>query len=207
MSLALFRRRRLDISRGQIDPVAVVLEEYRAAYGLLVFRLDALDQRVPVVGATLTGALGFAAGGEPMTRNMVLLGLPLVILWFVRTTVTHVRSVEDLLRRIDQIERTINRRADQALLQFQSSHPSKGTVGGRTASETVEAVLAASALLLGGCLYVGWNALQGQPWLALYAIYVAAIAGVLLVARHRLTRYRYQPRTADDRISRSVGNS
>lgn len=120
MSLATFRTRRSDTSRGRIDVISIILEEYRAAYGLLTFRLNALDQRVPLVGFTLTSALGFAASSEPMTRNMVLFGLPLVVLWFVRITVTHVRSVEDLLRRIDQIERRINRRAQQDLLQFQS---------------------------------------------------------------------------------------
>jgi hypothetical protein len=79
--------------------VTATLEEYRQVYPWALFRLTALEQRIPVAGATLTAMLG-TVGVLPMPVQIALLvGQPFSLLWLVRTTVNHVRSFEDAIRR------------------------------------------------------------------------------------------------------------
>lgn len=184
--------------RSRMDPVLLLLEEYRQVYALALFRLNALDQRVPIIGGTLAGVLAVIGASPQPVQAMLLIGLPLSLVWFLRTTVNHARSIEDAFRRIDEIERRINCRVDQPVLQFQSSHPSRGVhVGGRTGTETIEAVLTASALLLAGCLYSLWAFAKPPATIfAAYSTYIAITACALLWIRLRLDRYRYQPRIA-----------
>lgn len=176
------------------DPVPILLEEYRQLYALALFRLNVLDQRVPVIGATLTGVLASIAVLPAAVQPLLLIGLPISLIWFARTTINHARSFEDVLRRIDEIERAVNSRARAELLQFQSRHPSRGiSVGGRTGTETVEAVLGASALILGGCLHLAegtWTI--GPPHSALYALFIGGIAVALIFMKRGLARYRYR---------------
>lgn len=176
------------------DPIPILLEEYRQLYALALFRLGVLDQRVPIVGATLIGLLASMAVLPAAVQPIVFLGLPLSLLWFVRTTINHARSFEDALRRIDEIERAVNGHARAELLQFQSRHPSRGiSVGGRTGTESIEAVLAASALILAGCLH-----LAAATWpiesesRAIYGVFLAAVAAALILMRRGLVRYRYR---------------
>jgi hypothetical protein len=84
-------------------------------------------------------------------------------------------------------------------MAFQSSHPSRSrTVGGRTGTETLEAVLAASAILLAANLYL-FRQMLGPTTVELsaYSCLIATIAASLLVFRLRLWRYRYQPSPAE----------
>lgn len=179
------------------DRITILLEEYRQLYGLALFRLNALDQRVPVILGVLTAMLG-SIGALPLeVRQVMLVALPITLLWVIRTTINHARSFEDALRRIEEIERVISVRAGERLLRFQSSHPSRGKyVGGRTGTESIEAVLAASAILQGGCLYLSHTLVEGSPeWRDWFAFYVAVLAITQIAMRWWMSRYRYRPRT------------
>lgn len=170
-------------------------EEYRALYGLVIFRMSSLDRRVPIAGATLTATLA-AVGSMPLpAMPVIFFGLPLALLWFLRTTINHARSFEDALRRIEQIELAVNAIHGDQLMKFQSRHPSKGKeIGGRTGRETIHAVVILVVTLLLGCGWMFAVALDA-PWqgsaaylgfLAVHAIHV----GMVLM---RLRRYSYQP--------------
>src|SRR4051812_30540686 len=85
-----------------------LFEEYRALYSIATFRMTALDRRMPVTAGAMAAVL---SGLDVVSRDsqlLLLLGAPLALVWFVRTTVNHARSFEDVLRRIEQIERLVN---------------------------------------------------------------------------------------------------
>jgi len=135
------------------EPVSILLEEYRQLYGLALYRLNALDQRIPVASAILTTVLGCIVLLPPPLQIALLFGLPLSLLWLSATTFNHARSFEDALRRIEEIEHAVNEYAGVVLLQFQSCHPSRGTlVGGRTGKQTADAVLGTSVVLITTCV-------------------------------------------------------
>jgi membrane protein implicated in regulation of membrane protease activity len=178
------------------DKIAVLMEEYRAMYALVLYRLGALDQRTPIVAAVITGALASVASLPPHLQMAFLVGLPASILWFVRTTTNHARSLEDALRRIEQIESRANDQMHEQLLQFQSSHPSRGQeVGGRTGRESVETVVVMALLLLAGAVFVAWY-LEDMSTLVFNAFvaYLVVIAGLILPNYQSLRRYRYRNR-------------
>lgn len=176
---------------GPRDEIEILLEEYRALYGLVTFRMSSLDRRVPVAGATLVAFVGSVPLLPVQTAQVLLLAIPLTLIWFLRTTVNHARSFEDALRRIEHIERAVNRISESDLLGFQSRHPSRGTsIGGRTGTETIEAVVMACGLILASCLFLAFDAVSG---LAVYAVYIAFVSGYLIASVLMLRRYRYQP--------------
>jgi transcriptional regulator with XRE-family HTH domain len=131
------------------DPISILLEEYRALYALAEFRMVSLDRRAPLAGTLISVLLGAVTLLPHDGQLVVLLSLPLLLIWLVRTTINHARSFEDLIRRIDQIEVEVNALAGKNLLRFQSNHPSRGrAVGGRTGRETVAATLVLCGVLL-----------------------------------------------------------
>lgn len=173
--------------------VSILLEEYRALYGLVTFRMTSLDRRVPATGGTLAAFLGSVTIMPPAGQHVVLATLPIALFWFLRTTINHARSFEDVLRRLDEIEQQVNRLCGRDLLAFQSRHPSKDrAVGGRTGTETVRSVWWTSLVLLASSVYLS-RFLTEVPG-AIGEVYVAYAAGVgvaltLAVIRHQ--RYRY----------------
>src|SRR5882724_10094282 len=141
-----------DHSQRAID---LLMEEYRVLYTLVTFRMTSLDRRVPIATAALATFLGSIAAVPPASQSIFLIGLPLAQVWLVRTTVNHARSFEDVLRRIDEIERRVNSLAGEELLVFQSRHPSSGkATGGRTGMETVWTVYTTALLMLAACVYL-----------------------------------------------------
>lgn len=174
------------------NPVSVLLEEYRQVYTLAHYRLEALDLRVPIAGSVLTGALGSVAALPTTLQPVLLVGLPLTVLWFVRTTIQHALSFEDALRRIEEIERSVNSRTNDTLMTFQSSHPSKGRyVGGRTGARTVQAALIAALMLLAGCGYMfALPATSGTLQFTMYIAYLTAIGIALNICAEGYRRYR-----------------
>lgn len=180
---------------NQLDPVAsieVLLAEYRAMYQLAEFRMVSLERRVPAAGATIVAFLGVLPLMPEQSQWILLFVVPASLVWFVRTTINHARSFEDVLRRIEKIECNANGLAGQDLLGFQSSHPSRHVaVGGRTGVETVGAVLLASALVLLACHTIASTAMSGSPmlWLAYYA-YIVATSVHLIVCIIGWRRYR-----------------
>lgn len=188
-------------ARARLD---AMLAEYTLVGSLIAFRLNALDHRLPVAGAALGVLLGTVAALPPALQGSLLTGMPLSLIWLVRATVNHARSLEDALRRMEHLELAVNRLVGSEAMGFQRGHPSRGVrVGGRTASEAVEAVSAAAALLLAACLYALRTLLDPSNVLvATYAVYIALIAAALLHARHAWARYQYRPRgTHGDRTA------
>jgi len=126
---------------GTEHRVDILMEEYRVLYTLVTLRLTSLDRRVPLAGASLAAFLGSVTVLPRDAQLVFLFGLPVALVWFLRATVNHARSAEDLLRRIEEIEREINRLCGEELLAFQSRHPSRGRqVGGQTTTESVKTV-------------------------------------------------------------------
>lgn len=176
--------------RERID---VLLAEYHALYGLAQFRMGALDKRVPAAGAAIVAFLsGVPLLPEP--AGLVLLTvIPASLIWFVRTTINHARSFEDLIRRIEQVERAVNAIAGESLICFQSTHPSRGrAVGGRTGFETVTAAGLASALIIGACATLSLNQSADTTLILMYLAYLTGIAGYLLSLLRQISQYRYQ---------------
>ena len=120
----------------------------------------------------------------------------------MRTTINHARSFEDLIRRIEQVEESINAIAGETLICFQSTHPSRGkAVGGRTGFETVTAVGLASALIGGTCAYLAWwiHPIEYQTSLA-YSTYLATILIHILFLIRSTRKYRYGYIDAQNRL-------
>lgn len=178
--------------------IQIMLEEYRALYGLLTFRLTAMDRRLPVAGGTLGTLLGATTAMPDETQLAFLLGLPIALLWLVLSTVQHARSKEDHLRRIDEIERAVNGIVGEELLSFQSRHPNERKYpGGRTGFAAVLAVISVALIMLTGCawLMVQRTTQELTPNIVYYLIIILAIAMAMLVSVWRLSRYRYRRKT------------
>jgi hypothetical protein len=175
------------------DAIAILLEEYRQMYALALYRLNALDQRVPLATGAITTVLACAVALTPTLQVGLLIGLLISVLWLFRTTVNHARSFEDALRRIEEIERAVNDRARALLLAFQSTHPSRGVqVGGRTGKETVDSVLVVSSLLLGWCLAITVRTSPLPVWSdLLYTLYVVIVCASMVHLHRMLRDYRY----------------
>lgn len=179
-----------------MDRVSILLAEYGVLYRLAEFRMGALDRRVPAAGAAIVAFLGSVPILPEPAGVIVLAAIPLSLVWFVRTTINHARSLEDLLRRTEAIEHAVNRITGDTLLAFQSGHPSRGkAVGGRTGFETVSAVGLAAALLIGSCEYLASMAGEIEPWISAgYTGYLAATGGSILLWLRGWRKYRYMHR-------------
>ena len=159
------------------ETVAILLAEYEALYQLAEYRMASLDRRVPAAGALLTTFVGLIPLIPDASGLILLAVVPASLVWLIRTTINHARSLEDVLRGIESLEGSLNQLAGARLLSFQSRHPSRGrTVGGRTGRETVDAVAMAAALLLGSCLYLGFVVFDGLWHRPTYAIYISGVA-------------------------------
>lgn len=182
-----------DDRRLQLD---AILAEYNALYRLAEYRLQALDRRIPAIGGLLTAFLGSVPVIPAESQLLVLVAIPASLVWLVRTTINHARSFEDALRAIEKHEHRINALLGHDLMRFQSGHPSKGqTVGGRTGTESVYAVLLAAGLLLLICLYIAIITEGSMIWfLGIYGIYIAGIAFRLACAINSWRGYRYLDR-------------
>lgn len=178
------------------DVLSILMEEYRQLYELSRLRLNALDRRAPIAAATFAAVLATLDTASPSMQVILLIAIPLSLIWWLATTITHARSFEDALRRIELIERLINQEVRRDLLAFQSSHPSRGEVtGGRTGDQTIQAVLAASAVILGACLTLSIESsvLHGL-WRPAYAVVLSLIACALLRMNALIRDYRYRPK-------------
>lgn len=180
-------------SESQSAQLRALMEEYRCMYGLALFRLEALDRRVPVAGATLAAFIGSVTALPLQSRELVLIGAPVATVWLLRVTINHARSFEDALRRIEVVERRVNAAVGADVLGFQTQHPSRRrAVGGRTGRETVDAVLAAGVLMIAGCAYL-FVADHGVRAAQAFAAYSGSVALYLVWLAVRLMQYRYEP--------------
>lgn len=128
------------------DPL---VEEYRAMYALLLFRLQAMDSRLPLATAGLGGYLTAIAtldGGASLAFH---LAAPLTLLWFTTSTAGHARSKADVLGRLREIEDALNRRANASLARFQSCQYMRyGSAIGRTGTSAMISVFGGAAVCL-----------------------------------------------------------
>ena len=177
------------------DKLAAYFEEYRAMYDIQLLRITALDRRVPVTAGAMAAVIAALDVVSAESQLLLLLCVPVALIWFVRATVNHARSSEDVLRRIEEIETAVNALLGGPVIYFQSRHPSRGQkIGGRTGQESVSAVLATSLLVLGAA---GYRMRRGKLLPASFEfIYVVALGLVGILVLHqviKLSRYRYQP--------------
>jgi len=172
----------------------VLFQEYQALYRLAEFRLNSLDRRALAAWAALTAFLTTFAALNSDAQCALLLGVPMALLWLLRTTINHARSFEDALRRLDEIECAVNGLAGEELLNFQSRHPSRGgAVGGRTGTETVLTVLATSIVMLGACGFLFYRHGPLEPAvLGGYLTYLAAVTCHYVSSVVALRSYHYQ---------------
>ncbi len=126
-----------------------------------------------------------------MAQQFLLLALPIALIWFLRTTINHARSLEDVLRRLEVLEQQINDRAGEDLLTFQSRHPSRSRhVGGRMGVESVLAVFVTCLIMLLGCC---WFARVVAPdALVPYSVYLVVVTSYLGHRLIQLRLYRYR---------------
>lgn len=183
-------------SESQNSQLRLLLEEYRCLYGLALFRLEALDRRVPVAGATLAAFIGSVTAMPLPSRELVLAGVPLATIWLLRVTINHARSFEDALRRIESVERRANSAVGADVLGFQSHHPSRRrAVGGRTGRETVDAVLVAGLSMVAGCAYL-FAADHAVRASQVFIAYATTVSLRLVWLAGGLMRYQYEPQAA-----------
>lgn len=182
------------VSLGNGQKISILLEEYRALYSLLQWRLTAADRRLLASAALLGGVLTGIRTLDATTSLLLLWGLP-VLLWVLfSVTVGHARSKEDLLRRIDEIERSVNVIAGTDLLVFQSSRPShEKAVGGRTGMLAIHGTLALCILVLLSCvLLIRGDEASHLPLQLGHGIWAALWALRMLHVAMELHQYRYQ---------------
>lgn len=181
------------------ERIQILVEEYRALYGLLSFRLSAADRRLPVAGGTLVAVLGSVVAVPRDSKFLILMFMPAVLGWLLRTTIAHLRSKEDVLRRIDEIERQINQIAGEELLVFQSQHPNRQhVVSGRSGAGTVLAVLSFALAALASCIFLAARELESDEYgLRLYVGYACLTALDLILRVVHLRHYRYVKSRAD----------
>lgn len=175
------------------ERVQVLLEEYRALYGLLSFRLAAVERSLPVAGGTLAAILSGSPSIPIEARRVVLLAMPVALLWLLRTICAHARSKEDVLRRIDEIERLVNQLAGEELLAFQSRHPNRRrVVGGRSGRTTILGVLSFCLSGVSACAWMGLPLWPEPVEQRAYAMFVLIVSTSLTVSVWRLLRYAYR---------------
>ena len=150
--------------------VRLLVEEYRAVHQLLMFRLEAMESRLPLTAAGIGGLL-VAAGALPLVSQVVLLvGIPIAVLFWVRGIILHAVSKEDAKDRIREIEREVAQICGQPVLRFQSEHPSAtGPIGGRTGRQMIVLVVVVSSVALALCLSLFLVVIDDERFLTLYA--------------------------------------
>ncbi|WP_147870553.1 hypothetical protein [Stieleria maiorica] len=161
---------------------------------MLLFRLTALDRRLPLFAGLITASLATVLALPQNSQTIILLIVPAALLWLARTTVQHARAKEDHLRRIDEIERAINEIAGEHLLMFQSRHPSRGrTPAGRTGNSTVVATTFGTLFILLFSLFLFLETPRPVPdWI--YVSYLVLVMLGVSIGPVRLSKYHYRKR-------------
>lgn len=118
--------------------------------------------------------------------------IPAAFAWLLTTTVAHARAKEDHLRRIDEIERSVNQLAREELLVFQSRHPNRRKAAGRSGQGTILALLTACEAMLWGCACLFQSLGRPESVEVAYLGYIACIATYLFAPVLSLRRYAYR---------------
>lgn len=177
---------------ARADLISTLLVEYQQLYTLVLYRLQVLDQRIPLAAAALTATLGSVVVVPASLQIALLVGIPMSVVLLFQSTLSHARSLEDALSRIAEIEASVNGCLSQPALQFQTTHPGRREVGGRTARETADAVLLASLLIVLGCVWFLRGVVFDPISLMAYDLAALLVAISLIKGRTELQRYRYR---------------
>ncbi|MBU0637772.1 MAG: hypothetical protein KKB50_02830 [Planctomycetes bacterium] len=173
--------------------IRVLLEEYHALYGLLRFRMETIDRRMPLVAGGLGGLLLGIPALPTISARVALMVLPATVTWAVVATFSHTRAKEDHLRRIAEIEVEVNELAGRQLLVFQSRHPGQGRyVGGRSGRTAALAIATGAFSVLAACGVFFAGSQSSTRILGAYVAYVGVSAGTIAANLLRLRRYRYE---------------
>lgn len=149
--------------------VRLLIEEYRGVHQLLMFRLEAMEERLPLTAAGIGGLLVAAAAMPKLSQVVLLIGLPFAILFWVRGVILHAASKEDVKERIREIELEVAQICGQPVIRFQSEHPSAtGPVGGRTAQQAIFLAIVAGFIALTLCYSLFWILVDHDQYLLLY---------------------------------------
>lgn len=173
--------------------IRLLIEEYRAVNQLLLFRLQAMEQRLPLTAAGI-GAMLLATAALPRISQVILLiGVPFAVLFWVRSVFFHALSKEDAKVRIREIEYEVGKLCGCPVLRFQSEHPSaNGPVGGRTATQAVYLTLVVGGITLAVCYSLFSRFVSDDRYLSFYSLGLCLVA---LGIGHALFQYAVrQPR-------------
>lgn len=175
--------------------VQIALEEYRQIHALVLYRLQVLDQRIPLTTAALTAALGSVVVMPELLQFGLLVGVPLAATAVCLSTFNHARSLQDAISRIADIESSVNRLMGREVLAFQSTHPGRNSVGARTGRLTSDLVLAACLILFACSFFLAASIFDWPSDTQLaHLLLLFLLATKLLYDRLRLKTYRYLPR-------------
>jgi hypothetical protein len=173
----------------------ILLEEYRQLYSLVLFRLQALDQRIPIFTAVLSVLLSQLTSDLGENFILYLPAMPLAAIWLLRLTLIHAQALEDAFRRIEAIERELNAGLSSLTIGYQSTHPGRRGPGGRTGRTTIEAVAVFSTIVLAISLVQVWDLALIQPHVAIaLSTWLGGCAAGMIVMLRRFARYAYRPR-------------
>lgn len=173
------------------ERIEILLEEYRCLNALLLFRLNALDRRLPVTIGLGTVSFASLLAIPSEIQVAILIAVPTAVHCLVRATAQHAKAKEDHLRRIDEIEQQINRIAGEELIVFQSRHTSKGiATGGRTGRSTIVATIFGAFISLFLSLVLFFQTSTYFPSI-LYVGFVALVALDIAVQPISLGNYQY----------------
>jgi len=182
------------------DRIEILLKEYDALNALLLFRLNAMDRRLPTSVGVMAATFATMLALPTEFRIAVLVAVPYSVLWLARTTLQHAKAKEDHLRRIDEIERTVNGLAESEIMSFQSRHASREkTPSGRTGRSVLVGTVLSGLMTLFLCLCLFPSEIfPVSPWV--YYVYLLVLAVDLVLSPLVLSGYRYR-KTAPNLIS------
>ncbi len=175
------------------DRASIVIEEYKALYSLLTFRFTAIERRVAFSAVIISYILGLLPKMEVESKIIFLVGVPVAIIYLIRSTIFHIRSLEDYFRKIEEAEKRVNEICSERLMQFQSGHPSKGLPGGRASQELLHFILLMGVGILSACSYLMWHAISFNYSLYAYWTYTSIVAIYCIYIRFKFLGYKYTP--------------
>lgn len=176
--------------------VRLLIEEYRAVNQLLLFRLEAMEQRLPLTAAGIGALLVSTAALPHISQVILLIGLPFAVLFWVRSILFHALSKEDAKQRLREIEHEAAELCREPVLRFQSEHPSAtGPVGGRTAVQAIGLAIVVGGIVLIVCYTLFSTFVSGDRYLSLYALGLC-VAGIGI--SHALFQFSVRQPRADE---------
>lgn len=163
-------------------------------HALVLYRLQVLDQRIPLTTAALTAALGSVVVMPELLQFELLVGVPLAATAVCLSTFNHARSLQDAISRIAEIESNVNGFTGREVLGFQRTHPGRSSVGARTGRLTADLVFAACLILFACSFFLAGSIFDWPSNTRLSHVALLLLLAIKLSHdRLRLRQYRYVP--------------